>query len=372
VLLTIVGTLGAVGGATAAAARGAGLWSPPALPSGEAPRRGRRLVAVSRVDAAPSDVREAPDPRAAADPASSAAVPGSGAARAVRVADAEDDGAGGGTVVVRRANGEDAPPLDAAPRAAAAGDGPVAVREEAPPEPTVREELARLAERLEGQGAVLAERLEALARDVGSAREEERQRQAAVDARQEAALERLRAEVAAGLAARDAALAARDERLTRLRLGERRAEAAAELYGRLARLEAAVAAVTNPILLPGEPYAPPAEFLPDALAWENWKDVGERAFAFADQFNTQRLLLGAPARDEVAAFVTELRGVLTSSVYPNLRPDAGDAQLAALRSALDRLAARLPQVRERLAGEYRAAAGLPEVARDGTKLGGEG
>ena len=48
VLLTIVGTLGAVGGAALAAARGADLWTPAAVSEGDAPRRVRRLVSVTR------------------------------------------------------------------------------------------------------------------------------------------------------------------------------------------------------------------------------------------------------------------------------------------------------------------------------------
>ena len=139
---------------------------------------------------------------------------------------------------------------------------------------------------------------------------------------------------------------------------------AAELYVRLARLEAAVAAVTNPILLPGEPYAPPAEFLADALAWENWKDVGERAFAFADHVNTQQLYLTEPTRQEVVAFVRALRGLLTRSVYPNLRPDPSPAELQALRAALDQLAAELPRVRARLAAESRSFNGASAVEPD--------
>lgn len=132
---------------------------------------------------------------------------------------------------------------------------------------------------------------------------------------------------------------------------ERRIEAIGALYLALARLESAIAQVTNPILLPGEPYAPPTEFLPESLAWENWKDVGERAFSFADAYSVQRLNLSPRAQQELAAFVTMLRGVLTRSIYPSLVPDPTDEQLDALRDALNTLAAQLPRIRRTLEHE---------------------
>ncbi|MBA3415590.1 MAG: hypothetical protein H0U10_10240, partial [Chloroflexia bacterium] len=107
-------------------------------------------------------------------------------------------------------------------------------------------------------------------------------------------------------------------------------------------------------LLPGEAYAPPVEFLPEALAWENWKDVGERAFSLADAFSAQRLCLSDLARQELAAFITTLRGALTRAVYPNLVPDPTPEQLDALRSALGSLAAELPRVRRTLEAEFRS------------------
>lgn len=175
---------------------------------------------------------------------------------------------------------------------------------------------------------------------------------AALAAREEGALERLRSDLAAATGGpvhgREASPA---------RALERRADCAADLYGRVARLESSLAQVTNPVLLPGEPYAPPVEFLPEALAWENWKDVGERAFALADGYSAQRVLLSGPARVEVAAFVTTLRGVLTREVYPNLAVDAAAPQMEALRAALATLAAQLPAVRHALEAEYRMASG---------------
>ncbi len=136
---------------------------------------------------------------------------------------------------------------------------------------------------------------------------------------------------------------------------DRRAEIISELYARLARLETALSAVTNPVLLPGEPYSPPAEFLTEALIWENWNEVGERAFALADAYSAQRVYLSAKTRDELGAFVTALRVTLTRSIYPNLHADADANQQAALRAALEQVALELPRARRALDREYLAA-----------------
>lgn len=136
-------------------------------------------------------------------------------------------------------------------------------------------------------------------------------------------------------------------------MNDRRLEVSADLYARLARLESALSAVSNPILLPGEAYAPPAELLTEALIWENWNEVGERAFALADAYSAQRLHLSDRTRDDLGRFVTELRLLLTRSVYPNLQTDPDAAQQAALRAALEEIAAELPTVRAALDREYR-------------------
>jgi hypothetical protein len=167
------------------------------------------------------------------------------------------------------------------------------------------------------------------------------------EARWEAALERLRADLLVSLAASSAD--------RRSEPGGRRAEVSADLYARLARLEAALATVTNPVLLPGEAYAPPEEFLPESLVWENWSEVGERAFALADAFNAQRLHLSDTCCGEFEAFVTSLRTQLTRAVYPNLQPEPSIAQQTALRAALTQLAAELPNARQSLEREYREA-----------------
>jgi hypothetical protein len=163
----------------------------------------------------------------------------------------------------------------------------------------------------------------------------------AADARRDAALERLRADLFAFAADRQSGAS------------DRRAEVSAELYARLARFESALAAVTNPILLPGEAYAPPAELQTEALIWDNWSEVGERAFALADVYSAQRLHLSEQTRNELGAFVTALRLLLTRSVYPNLQDDPDKAQQAALHAALEEIATELPNVRASLDREYR-------------------
>lgn len=170
----------------------------------------------------------------------------------------------------------------------------------------------------------------------------------AVDgAREEAGWERLRADLMAAVAITPPAQEQAPDR--------HRAEACSELYARLARLEWAMAAVTNPALLPGEAYGPPQELPPAALVWENWNDVGERAFALADGFSVQRLHLSVETAAELRAFITSLRMLLTRSIYPNLRPDANVAQLATLQAALGEIAAELPRIRDTIESEFRQA-----------------
>lgn len=164
------------------------------------------------------------------------------------------------------------------------------------------------------------------------------------EARRDAAHERLRADL---LALVSRALPERQPRPS-----ARRTEVSAELYAHLARLEAALATVTNPILLPGELYTPPAELLPESLVWENWNEVGERAFTLAETYSAQRLHLSAQARTDVGAFVTTLRRLLTRSVYPNLQGNADQVHQAGLQAALAEIADELPKIRDLLETEY--------------------
>jgi hypothetical protein len=207
--------------------------------------------------------------------------------------------------------------------------------------------LARVESRLEALADALDRHNAELNNEVRRAGAELAARATADDARREAALERLRADLLAAVAVPG---------VDRHRpASTRRAEVCAELYAGLARLEAALAAVTNPILLPGEPYAPTAELAPEALVWENWKEVGERAFALADTFSARRLHLSEQTRGEVGGFVTVVRTLLTRSVYPNLRPDPNQAQQRALQAALEEIAAAFPDARATLEREYQDA-----------------
>ncbi len=180
--------------------------------------------------------------------------------------------------------------------------------------------------------------------EIARAGAESRRRFEIEEARREVTLERLRA---------DLVLAIGGSPSNRSGLAERRSEVSAELYARLARFEAALSAVTNPVLLPGEPYTPPEELVTEALIWENWNEIGERAFALADAYSAQRLHLSDETRADIGNFVTALRLVLTRSIYPNLHTDADAAQQEALRVALDEIAAELPKARASLDREYR-------------------
>jgi multidrug efflux pump subunit AcrA (membrane-fusion protein) len=230
-----------------------------------------------------------------------------------------------------------------------------------PPEPVRLDLVASPPETLSTRLALFEERLDRITdlvdRQMADLNQELRRALAdlarhaeAEDARRQASLERLRADLL--LAVSHATVDGSS------RTDSRRLEVTAELYARLARLEAALCAVTNPILLPGEPYAPPAEFLPEALVWENWNEVGERAFSLADTYSAQRLHFSDETRGAVDEFVTKLRMLLTQSVYPNLQPEPDATQQVALRAALEEIAAELPRVREKLDWEYRESRSL--------------
>ncbi len=136
--------------------------------------------------------------------------------------------------------------------------------------------------------------------------------------------------------------------------GERRGVALAELYGCLARVESALAAVVNPMLLPGEPLSIPRELPPEALIWNNWGDVGERAYGLGNVFNENRLVLDPATGEAIAEFIATLRQGLTGSVYPNVRITKPSAdQLAQMRSGLDAIVAELPNVRRTIEDAYR-------------------
>ena len=208
--------------------------------------------------------------------------------------------------------------------------------------------LARIEARLDGLARAVELQGAELHRELRQSAAELLARGAAEDARRDAAFERFRAD----------ALSAMHNAAGTRQTGEdaRRTEVSAELYARLARLEAALAAVTNPVLLPGEPYALPAEFPPESLVWENWNEVGERAFALADALSAQRLFLTDECRAELGTFITSVRTLLTRSVYPHLQPEPSLAQQTALRAALEEIAAAIPRAREALEREFRGEA----------------
>lgn len=136
--------------------------------------------------------------------------------------------------------------------------------------------------------------------------------------------------------------------------GERRGVALAELYGCLARVEAALAAVVNPMLLPGEPLSIPRDLPAEAMLWSTWKEVGERAYGLGNVFNENRLVLDAATGDAIAEFIATLRQGLTGSVYPNVRIAKPSAdQLAQMRSGLDAIVTELPTVRRTIEDAYR-------------------
>ncbi len=137
--------------------------------------------------------------------------------------------------------------------------------------------------------------------------------------------------------------------------GQRRADALADLYSHLARVEAALAGVVNPILLPGEPLSVPAELFDDTLIWSNWNDVGERAYAFGEVFNQTRFVLEPEVADRIEQFISTFRQAVTGTVYPVLQGESrSPAQLAQVRRGLEAVIAALPPLRRNLEAAYRA------------------
>jgi hypothetical protein len=163
-------------------------------------------------------------------------------------------------------------------------------------------------------------------------------------------LGRLRDAVGAAIAA----IAARQQATADSGLAERRAEAFGDLYRRLTKLETSFVSITNPVLLPGEPFMLPAELPAEALRWEHWKELGDTTFAFADGFAQHRLNLDDATCRDLTAFIGEVRGLLTKSIYPNLQTAATNPDTrASLRKALEQLGAEIPRAREGLERAYR-------------------
>ena len=140
--------------------------------------------------------------------------------------------------------------------------------------------------------------------------------------------------------------------------------AMADLYGRLARVEASLTALTNPILLPGEPYDVPDDLVPEALKWDNWKEVGENAYALGEQFNLARIQLPGELVDEIGSCITTLRTTLTMAIYPNLDATLSPERTTVLRDGLGTISTSLATLRHRLETDYRLLAGIKDSAHD--------
>ena len=146
--------------------------------------------------------------------------------------------------------------------------------------------------------------------------------------------------------------------------GARRDEAYADLYGHLARIEASLATVINPMLLPGEPLQVPDEFVPETLEWDNWDDVGEHAYAFGMAFNQNRLVLEPKLAGDIEQFLATLRQALTGKVYPTVRrPEPTRSQLALMRTGLEAIVEALAPVRRQLEAAW-TAMDRPTLADD--------
>lgn len=138
-----------------------------------------------------------------------------------------------------------------------------------------------------------------------------------------------------------------------VRVDDGRLTALVELYRLTARVETALAQLTAPVLLPGEPYEAPDDLPAEALDWDNWKDVGETAYALGDYLMDHRLLLAPETGQDLEEGITSLRVALTRSIYPNLQVVPSPDQSATLRAGLADLATTLPRLRQRLEADYR-------------------
>lgn len=148
----------------------------------------------------------------------------------------------------------------------------------------------------------------------------------------------------------------------------KRADALAELYTNLAQVDNALANVVDPMLLPGEVLTVPREFFPDTLEWDNWNDVGERAYAFGESFNTARILLAPELAGHVEAFITALRQALTTNIYPTVQSDhPTPAHLERMRDGLTNIVERIPHLRRELESAYREASVSAATIDDDTR-----
>lgn len=144
--------------------------------------------------------------------------------------------------------------------------------------------------------------------------------------------------------------------------GQRRADALAELYAALAQMEAALAAIVNPMLLPGEPLRVPDELFGDTLEWENWSDVGDRAYSFGEIFNRDRIVLDPELAAQIERFLSTFRQALTGTVSPVVQsPSRTPAQVGQMRTGLTTIVEALPPLRREIEVHYRACSATPEA-----------
>lgn len=142
--------------------------------------------------------------------------------------------------------------------------------------------------------------------------------------------------------------------------GQRRAEALADLYAALAQMDASLAAVINPLLLPGESLRVPDELFDDTLDWANWNDVGERAYAFGDVFNRARIMLDPELASQIESFLSTVRQALTGTVSPVVQnPSRTSGQIVQMKAGLTTIVEELPPLRRQIEAHYRASSATP-------------
>ena len=139
----------------------------------------------------------------------------------------------------------------------------------------------------------------------------------------------------------------------------RRADILGELYDRLARVEFSIVSLTNPILLPGESFRVPTDLAPELLRWDNWREVGETAFALGEYFNQHRIHLDQTTARAVEACIATVRSTLTQDIYPSLSEDLDAQQERRLRESLATLTI-IPRLRRYLEAQYRTFTGIAE------------
>ncbi len=139
----------------------------------------------------------------------------------------------------------------------------------------------------------------------------------------------------------------------------RRADILGELYDRLARVEFSIVSLTNPILLPGESFRVPTDLAPELLRWDNWREVGETAFALGEYFNQHRIHLDRTTARAVEACIATVRSTLTQDIYPSLSEQPDADQDRRIRESLAALTI-IPRLRRYLEAEYRTFTGIAE------------